>query len=61
LQHLHKLRVLWLNSSRVDDSGVASLSHMRSLERLHLSGTKLSPDGRAALQRALPQTNITYE
>jgi hypothetical protein len=57
---LRELERLELNHQPLTDDSVASLSQLTTLVRLELNGTKISAEGFARLQAALPHTRIEH-
>lgn len=53
------LEVVSLSSPHVTDASVDALSTLKRLRKLQLGGTKISADGKAKLQAALPNAEIT--
>ncbi len=58
LASLQRLRVLGLSVSPITDASVTSLRNMKGLTQLVIQGTRITPEGVADLQRALPQCLI---
>ena len=58
LKVLTKLKYLYLNDTRVADAGVEHFKGLTSLVRLNLNNTRVTAEGRATLQRALPNCKI---
>lgn len=55
---LRALEILWLTRSRITDAGVEVLAQFSALRELNVDCTGITPDGLAALRRALPDCRI---
>ena len=60
LRSLTRLEHLDLTLTSITDKGITYLQSMRSLKTLILLGTQITPNGVAALKRALPNCQIHY-
>lgn len=58
LHRLPKLRILYLLNSQVSDAGLSYLSELDELEFVHVSSSRVTAEGIAALRRALPDCDI---
>lgn len=61
LQGLENLTWLRLGYSPISDAGIDSICHMSHLEKLDLTGTRVTAAGTAKLRRALPNLEIVRE
>lgn len=59
IQSRENLRMLNLSGTPVTDTGLVHLKGLKSLERLMLDYTKVTPAGVAKLRKALPDAKIT--
>ena len=58
LQQVPHLRELVLSGSRISDKGLRHLHSIRSLHRVQIEGTRVTPAGVTALQAALPACDV---
>jgi hypothetical protein len=58
LAELTRLETLDLTNAPITDAAVPTLARLRSLRRLYLTGTKLSPEGEQQLRQANPALDI---
>jgi Leucine Rich repeat len=61
LTHFKNLSVLSIQRTAVDDAAVPYLCQVTTLERLNVTGTRISGEGLFALRNALPQCRIEGE
>lgn len=61
LAQIRNLKSLDLTAASVNDAGVPLLEKFTTLELLHLTNAKVTPQGVAQLQQALPDCRIYYQ
>lgn len=61
LSQIRNLKSLDLTAASVNDAGVPLLEKFTTLELLHLTNSKVTPQGVAQLQQALPDCRIYYQ
>jgi len=54
----NQLESLVIANTAIDDAGARKLEGLKSLSWLQCKGSKISPEGKARLQRALPKLAI---
>ncbi len=60
LSRFAKLRDLWLDRTQVTDAGLDQLRHLKQLESVGLSGTRVTPTGIKDLRGNLPWIDVEY-
>ena len=59
MKGLSALQTLYLNDTKVTDTGLACLKGLTRLSNLNLAGTKVTEAGVQELKKALPKVRIT--
>lgn len=61
LSALKNLEILWIPGTQLTGKDLKFLLTMKSLKQLHMEGLYVTPDQKAALEKALSETNIVFQ